>query len=209
MLLDQLVKEEHFVDESVNLLPTSLHNILKIQLGRPPQKKDVIYDDAGNVLSVPKVELSRLPQHHVRPRVEVLDISREPGVSDTRRRSRQLLRRSGEPDIRRSQVGSSSCDPPQLHNKMVPTPHHSGIGGLPVSAGIQLDTMPLSHGVILREGDVTERGSVYSLRQRERRQERRELRPIRPSIPRPSLTIEQLVKNNVPQVQPLMSFMSH
>ncbi|XP_075704692.1 uncharacterized protein C2orf81 homolog [Rhinoderma darwinii] len=224
IFLEQLfkVKEEN-VDENLNLLPTSLHNILKIQLGRPPQKKDVIYDHAGNVLSVPKVDLSRLPQHHVRPRIEVLDISRDleylegkSRVTGKGTRSRRVDRRSGAAcklsPIRRTHVLMSG-DPPQLllHDEMIrtciqPTTTTEDIPGpTPVSAGVLLDTMPLSQGVILREGDAIERGSVYSLRVKE---ESKKLRPIPAAIPLPILRVEQLIKNNVPQVQPLLS-MSH
>ncbi|XP_056397912.1 uncharacterized protein C2orf81 homolog [Hyla sarda] len=200
MLSEQLIREETFVDENVLILPTSLHNILKIQLGRPPQKKDVVYDQDGNVLSMPKVEISRLPQRHVRPRIEVLDVGRESEVSDVQRRGRQLPRR-------RSRVSSSSCEPPQITSQC--TAIMDGPSRAPMSSAILLDTMPLTHGVILREGDMTERGSVYSLQKREHRTERRELRPIRASIPTPSLRVEQLIKNNIPQVQPLVSFLSH
>ncbi|XP_069833183.1 uncharacterized protein C2orf81 homolog isoform X2 [Dendropsophus ebraccatus] len=205
MLLAQVVRDETLIDENIPLLPMSLHNILKIQLGRPPQKKDVVYDHAGNVLSVPRVELSRLPQHPVRPRVEVLDVSRESVKllgSDVRRRGRQIPRR-------RPNVSSASCDPPQIFSTQHTTIVEDEPGRAPVSSAILLDTMPLTHGVILREGERTERGSVYSLRQRDRHPQRRELRPIRASIPTPSLRVEQLIKNSVPQVQPLVSFLSH
>ncbi|XP_040275391.1 uncharacterized protein C2orf81 homolog [Bufo bufo] len=209
MFLEQLVMEGSHLKENADLLPTSLHNILKIQVGRPPQKKDVIYDGAGNVLSMPKVDLSRLPQHHVRPRIEVLEISKEAPVIPLG--GRQLPRRSRErvPD-RRLHVKSSSRDPPQLllHSKTTRVEDISGRA--PVPSNILLDTMPLTHGVILREGGATERGTVYSLRQREhpQREVRQELRSIPASIPLPGIRVEQLIKNSVPQVQPLVSFLS-
>ncbi|KAG8538785.1 hypothetical protein GDO81_022089 [Engystomops pustulosus] len=208
MFLEQLVREEGVTSE--NLLPTSLHNILKIQLGRPPQKKDVMYDDAGNVLSMPKVAISRLPQHHVRPRIQVLDVSRESTDNDTRRRNRQNLRKGKEARKASPVIGTRVCsfsnDPPHLHS----TRAEDLPGRASMPAAIHLDTMPLTHGVILRLGDSTERGSVYSLQQRERAQtERGELRPIQAAIPHPNLRVEQLLRNNIPQVQPLVSFMSH
>ncbi|XP_073418903.1 uncharacterized protein C2orf81 homolog isoform X1 [Dendrobates tinctorius] len=202
MLLKQLDKKE--IDETIDLLPTSLHNILKIQLGRPPQKKDVIYDHAGNVLSVPKVALCKLPQHHVHTQIEVLDIGTETKKS-------LISRKRREATVKRAHVSFSSSDPPTLHDNILATHPTTAIedGQAPVS--ILLDTMPLTHGVILRKGDATERGSVYSLRQREliSKKDRRDLRPIQASIPLPGLAVEQVLKNNIPQVQPLISFMSH
>ncbi|XP_073506354.1 uncharacterized protein C2orf81 homolog isoform X2 [Phyllobates terribilis] len=204
MLLKQLDKKESANEETIDLLPTSLHNILKIQLGRPPQKKDVIYDHAGNVLSVPKVELCKLPQHHVHPRIEVLDIS-------TESRKLMITRKRREAAVKRSLVSSSSSNPPTLHNKIMDIQPTTGIEDSQAPASILLDTMPLTQGVILKKGDATERGSVYSLRQREliSKKVRRDLRPIKASIPLPSLAVEQVLKNNIPQVQPFISFMSH
>ncbi|KAG9462338.1 uncharacterized protein C2orf81 homolog isoform X2 [Eleutherodactylus coqui] len=206
IILEQLAQKGGAPEETLELLPTSLYNILKIQLGRPPQKKDVIYDHAGNVLSVPKMELSRLPQHHVRPQTEVLDVSGESGASQGSGRGGGTRRSQGAGKtsaIRRSQFGSSSSDG-------IATRMEDLHGWAPVPTGRLLHTMPLTDGVILREGDGTERGTVYSLRQRKRATERRrELRPVQASIPLPRLTVEQLLKNNVPQVQSLTSFMSH
>ncbi|KAM4049379.1 uncharacterized protein C2orf81 homolog isoform 2-T2 [Anomaloglossus baeobatrachus] len=202
MLLKQLDKKESPNYETIDFLPTSLHNILKIQLGRPPQKKDVIYDHAGNVLSVPKVELYQLPQHHVQPRIEVLDISKESGKSLISRKHREAA-------IRRSHASASSTKPPTVH-KMMASQSTTAIEDVRASTAILLDTMPLTRGVILKKGDATERGSVYSLRQGEliSKRDKRDLRPVQASVTLPSLAVEHLLKNNVPQVQPLISFMS-
>ncbi|CAN2391569.1 Chromosome 2 open reading frame 81 [Pristimantis euphronides] len=215
MFLEQILNKGNIIEEKLDLLPTSLCNILKIQLGRPPQKKDVIYDAAGNVLSVSKVELSRLPRHHVFPQTEILNVSREAGRlrgSDTgrggcTRRSRGATNMSY---IGRSHGTSSLSDAPQLLLHAITTREEDLPGQVPVPSGILLDTLPLTNGVILRQGDRAERGSVYSLRQRWcYKEEPRELRPVQAAIPLPSLTVEQLLKNNVPQVQPLVSFLSH
>lgn len=217
------VKEESGFNENINLLPTSLHNILKIQLGRPPQNKNVIYDDEGNVVSVPKLDLAKLPQHHVRPRIEVVDCSKEAecrvrksGQADVRTpihqpQKEKRIRDKGQPkwfQITGQKHGPSTFDSQTLQAYTFTTTDHMK-GLVPTTAGLSLDTIQLSHGVILREGNTTERGSIQSLRQRELawREESRQLQPIRPSITLPSLSVDQLIKNNIPQVQPLMTFM--
>ncbi|XP_077334420.1 uncharacterized protein C2orf81 homolog [Lithobates pipiens] len=217
------VKEESGFNENINLLPPSLHNILKIQLGRPPQKTNVIYDDEGNVLLVPKLDLAKLPRHHVRPRIEVLDCSKEAecrgrksGQAEVRTpihqpQKEKRIRDKGQPkwlQITGQKRGPSTSDSQTLQAYTFTTTDH-GKGPVPTTAGLNLDTIQLSHGVILREGNTTERGSIQSLRQRELawREESRQLQPIRPSITLPSLSVDQLIKNNIPQVQPLRTFM--
>ncbi|KAM9330232.1 uncharacterized protein C2orf81 homolog [Gastrophryne carolinensis] len=230
MFLEDLLnaRKETSPEEDLDLLPTSLHNILKIQLGRPPQKKDVVYDDAGNVLSVPKLDLSRLPQHHVRPRVEVLDSDREAQCqvkkfshADVRTSNKQphdkrRIRKKGHLGQARATGRLPVSSAPDLPHKTLQvytlsssTSTDLSQGPRPSSTGLLLDHIQLAHGVILREANNTERGSLHSLRQSElaRREESRQLQPIRPSVALPSLSVEQLIKNNTPQVQPMVTFM--
>lgn len=47
----------------VRNIPASCLSILKVQAGRPPGNKEVIYDEAGNVVSVVKIPADRLPMH--------------------------------------------------------------------------------------------------------------------------------------------------
>ncbi|KAM5125124.1 uncharacterized protein ACMZJ9_022446, partial [Mantella aurantiaca] len=291
IFLEESMKEESGLHENLNLMPTSLHNILKIQLGRPPQKKGVLYDDAGNVLSVPKLELAKLPQRHVRPGIEVLDPGkeaecrvREPNRNwvDVRAPVHQLPReRRNRDKFRAPQVtgqkrGPSTLDYQALpaytrtnHRKdpvpttrtdhwkdPVPTTRANNMKDpvsttrtdhwkdpelntrtdhwkdpelntrtdhwkdpelntrtnnmkdpMPTTGGLTLENIQLAHGVILREGNTTERGSVQSLRQRELawREKTRKLQPIRSSVILPS--VEELIKNNLPQIHPIVSFM--
>ncbi|KAG8134246.1 hypothetical protein E2320_007388 [Naja naja] len=55
------------------LLPSSCSNLLRIQMGRPPNIRDVFYDEMGNVTLVPHLELGRLPKRWIKPTVEVVD----------------------------------------------------------------------------------------------------------------------------------------
>ncbi|KAL7975881.1 hypothetical protein Chor_011796 [Crotalus horridus] len=55
------------------LLPSSCSNLLRIQMGRPPNIKDVFYDEMGNVTLVPQLEPARLPKRWIKPTVEVVD----------------------------------------------------------------------------------------------------------------------------------------
>lgn len=55
------------------LLPSSCSNLLRIQMGRPPNIKDVFYDEMGNVTLVPQLEPARLPKRWIKPTVEMVD----------------------------------------------------------------------------------------------------------------------------------------
>ncbi|KAH0615659.1 hypothetical protein JD844_025958 [Phrynosoma platyrhinos] len=70
------VVEDEDEDEDVGrplLLPPSCSNLLRIQVGRPPNTKDVFYDEHGRVTLVPRLDPARLPKHWIRPTVEVVD----------------------------------------------------------------------------------------------------------------------------------------
>ncbi|XP_038256801.1 uncharacterized protein C2orf81 homolog [Dermochelys coriacea] len=55
------------------LLPLSCSNLLKIQMGRPPNIKDVMYNEFGTVIAMPKLDPARLPKCWIKPQVEVLN----------------------------------------------------------------------------------------------------------------------------------------
>ncbi|XP_013909032.1 PREDICTED: uncharacterized protein C2orf81 homolog [Thamnophis sirtalis] len=65
------------------LLPSSCSNLLRIQMGRPPNIKDVFYDEMGNVMLVPHLELARLPKRWIKPTVEVVDPNVESKCQET------------------------------------------------------------------------------------------------------------------------------
>ncbi|OCT57307.1 uncharacterized protein LOC108704854 [Xenopus laevis] len=235
MLMEQLFKmrEEDENDRNFQLLPTSLHNILKIQLGRPPQKKGVIYDDTGNVLCVPKLDPSRLPRHSICPQVELMDHTKETEHREKRRRhvGRPVVTRLPKADMRLREketprldqtysvgITPTTTDSPQLmQDRETCHPYTTSSSALtqdskspfPLSAGLLLNTMRLSHGVTLREGNSTERGSLYSLQLGDPIEKRRELKPIQASVTLPRIPVEQLIKNHTPHVRPPPTFISY
>ncbi|XP_070805232.1 uncharacterized protein C2orf81 homolog [Pituophis catenifer annectens] len=69
------------------LLPSSCSNLLRIQMGRPPNIKDVFYDEMGNVTLVPHLEPARLPKRWIKPTVEVVD----PDVESRRQETLKMV----------------------------------------------------------------------------------------------------------------------
>ncbi|XP_063165964.1 uncharacterized protein C2orf81 homolog isoform X2 [Candoia aspera] len=67
------VSSLHLLGSAQPLLPSSCSNLLRIQMGRPPNIKDVFYDETGNITLVPHLEPARLPKRWIKPMVEVVD----------------------------------------------------------------------------------------------------------------------------------------
>uniref|UniRef100_A0A8C5QQ39 Uncharacterized protein n=1 Tax=Leptobrachium leishanense TaxID=445787 RepID=A0A8C5QQ39_9ANUR len=209
------------------LLPPALYNILKIQLGRPPQKKDVLYDEAGNVLSMPKLDAARLPQHHVHPQVTVL-ASFSDSDSKVRKRLKDTTSRrmrqgrgaavdKGKLDLTPMGAVCTASTSDQLSGQLAkayaPSDSTSPEGprsSFPFTDSIPLDTIQLSHGVILREGNNTRKGSLHSLMLRERGQaeDTETLRPIQGSVTQPRVSVDQLIRNYAPVVRPIANITS-
>ncbi|CAH2299104.1 Hypothetical predicted protein [Pelobates cultripes] len=232
MFLKQLleIKQEKKADKNI-LLPPALYNILKIQLGRPPQKKDVMYDEAGNVLSVPKLDPARLPKHHVHPQVIMMGPTKEsdekgrkplvksgPSTSKHLKGSRRTIEKDLDLSLRAFQHIPSSSNSEKLEEWLSKpytfsssTLAESTRTPIPLSDGIPLDTMQLSHGVILRESNSTERGSFHSLKLREQlwREEERMLQPIQASATLPTISVDQLIRNHIPEVHPVPHLTSY
>ncbi|XP_078535201.1 uncharacterized protein C2orf81 homolog isoform X2 [Lissotriton helveticus] len=241
MLLQQLSQsllkgaaEEDFTN--INLLPTSFHNILRIQLNRPTQSKDVVYDESGRIISVPKLDPARLPRHLVKPQVEVVDphmeaerqrkvMSKVGGTatllpsktSKASNASRGLQRKKIRFDIDTSLDGSSKLKhifQPLDHSiqdkaKHPPSLYSSLDISRPISikAGVLLESMKLAPGVIIRGSDGTDRNSWRATHQQgcEEWESEAKLRPMRTTVPCPSIAVDQLLKNHMPQVRAVAS----
>ncbi|XP_053556921.1 uncharacterized protein C2orf81 homolog [Bombina bombina] len=217
IFMEQQLKviEKENKDGNFSLIPPSLHNILKIQKGRPPQKNVVVYDEFGNILSVPKLDPSILSHHRIFPQVEVLNpinaeskVKKAPHVVKPAAISRPKLKRrpnvdtAGLPslDFQKQTPGDNLSEPFTSFTAVEETI-------LPISSaiGINLDSMQLNSGVILKMSNHPVSKSLSSFHQREKgqREETGELKPIQDIEPLPSIKVSQLIRNNVPQVCPI------
>ncbi|XP_069125384.1 uncharacterized protein [Argopecten irradians] len=94
MMYEEYVKSQEYeaAEKASGLLnmPVSCHSILKVQAGRPPGNKDVMYDDMGNVLAVIKLNPEKLPSHRVKVKYQVVD----PAVEAAQARLEAMRQRS-------------------------------------------------------------------------------------------------------------------
>ncbi|XP_025029414.1 uncharacterized protein LOC103063293 [Python bivittatus] len=116
------VSSLHMLGTAQPLLPSSCSNLLRIQMGRPPNIKDVFYDETGNITLVPRLEPARLPKRWIKPAVEVVD----PDVES--RRQEALKTVSGRCKQRHSSKGPASVKQAPVDQSSILA--HGGAPGL-------------------------------------------------------------------------------
>ncbi|XP_067389677.1 uncharacterized protein C2orf81 homolog [Emydura macquarii macquarii] len=214
------------------LLPMSCSNLLKIQMGRPPNLKDVVYDEFGTVIAMPKLDPVRLPRRWIKPQAEVLDpdveakqqevlqtlsgrgrrstksrsqAARGPGAEMGELISTRLLQDTGP--MLSGGLAKAVC--PSHPDKRAQ--HLPSIGkSLEASSHISwkpsslLDSIELAPGVAIRDSSSVKCGPRHGALHEEGGEGvfQRELRPICPRVPLPALAVEQLIHDHTPQVRP-------
>jgi len=116
-----------------NMMPHQSTAIVKAQQGRPPGKKEVQYDEKGNVISVLKIK--KLPTNRVKTTYEILD-------SSLPNKKNKLKPLKGVPSTRRA--GSASY--------LYETQDHT-----PVPPSF-VDAVTASPGVVIKQGSKIKRG---------------------------------------------------
>lgn len=152
------------------LLPSSCSNLLRIQMGRPPNIKDVFYDEMGNVMLVPHLEPARLPKRWIKPTVEVVDPNVESKCQETLKMvsGRCKQRRPLSGPVKQAPIDQSSLraqagpeDPMKARQKA--RPEQAAYSLLPgktlqptsfvlVNPALLVETVDLAPGVSLHRG---------------------------------------------------------
>ncbi|XP_039397007.1 uncharacterized protein C2orf81 homolog [Mauremys reevesii] len=213
------------------LLPMSCSNLLKIQMGRPPNIKGVTYDEFGTVLAMPKLDPARLPKCWIKPQVEVLDPDVEAkrlevlktvsgrGQRSTKSHSRaaqgpglgelisaKLLQDTGP--MLSGGLAQAFC-PSHADKRAQPLPCTGK--SLEPSSHVYwkpsnlLDSIELAPGVAIRDSSSVKRGPHHGALYEEGGEGvfQGKLRPIRPRVPLPAVAVEQLIRDHTPQVRPM------
>lgn len=161
---------------ALDYMPSSCHNILKVQTGRPPGSKEVTYDDMGNVVAVVRLDPEKLPSHRVRTKFTVIDPAVEaaqarlqamrtgrhrtsPSSRLSRGRSTQQETRSGNAVSARTDVTSVAASQSTMRKRK--DEDEGGITPLPPPL---IESMELSPGVTVREGNRFKQGPKLTLR---------------------------------------------
>ncbi|XP_060103427.1 uncharacterized protein C2orf81 homolog [Heteronotia binoei] len=226
-----VVEERHrnTLDGPHPLVPPSCSNLLRIQLGRPPNIKDVLYDEAGNITAVPRLNPARLPKRWVKPSVEVVDPEAESLRQEVLKTvsGRCKLRQSskgpprGEADrTRQAGLGGrlARATRKRLPDRMAQPPAPLGRMLKPTSLifirpTLLVQTMALAPGVAMKQGGSSRRGVWAAAPPKEReKRAHKELKPMSPLVPsQPTVAVEEVVHKprHLPRLLPGNTPLSH
>ncbi|XP_076072554.1 uncharacterized protein LOC143044426 isoform X1 [Mytilus galloprovincialis] len=174
-------------------MPASCHSILKVQAGRPPGNKDVLYDDRGNVVAVVKLNPDRLPSHRIKVNYQVVDPSVEAAKNrlDAMKHGRYSIQRMKK---KKSETRSSIDTSTEVMPKEAKTP-------LPPPL---IEAMELAPGVTVKEGDRTRRGPVRYVRKADLfAASQKNLNPVNPNTKGPTLNVVDLLDRHTPILRPI------
>nr|XP_033810336.1 uncharacterized protein C2orf81 homolog [Geotrypetes seraphini] len=218
-----ILKQESQKDISkLKQLFSSKQTILKAQQGRLPQRKEVICDEFGNAIYVPKIDPSCLPVPYIQPQVEILDSYVE--IERQRMDSYGINRPKGKKlslkitDQRRGTITDLSSFPLPSSTDALSRQMIKGKSSAPISlkSVIVVEAMQLAPGVVMRDTSSSVPSSFRGPKQEEvkqkeciRKESDKDLRPVLTTVPTPSITVDQLLKNHTPQVHPITRFQTN
>ncbi|XP_077158520.1 uncharacterized protein C2orf81 homolog [Paroedura picta] len=208
------------LDSPHPLLPPSCSNLLRIQVGRPPTIKDVLYDKAGNITAVPRLDPAHLPKRWIKPAVAVVD----PAVESLRqealktvsgrckRRSRSKPPQAGADTMSRTGPGEglARVSRKRLPEQRAPPPPPPGRILEPTSLifvkpTLLRESMVLAPGVAMRAGGGSARQGVGPAAPLEEKEAGgpTDLKPMSARVPfLPTVDVEKVVQE--PRIVPRM-----
>lgn len=136
----------------------SSESLLRTQHGRPPGVRDVIYDDKGNVIHVQKLNLDTLPNHRIRTKYKIVDLSKE-NEKKMRLTSKQMNKTTKQ---ERNEKNNNVMNP--LTNSTALLQRFYGMDS-DVLNGLRtplpppmVDAIDVSEGVLIKEGGLSKQG---------------------------------------------------
>lgn len=202
-------------DPSLMKMPASCHSMLKLQSGRPPGNRDIVFDEHGNVVSVTKLDPEKLPTYKVKTGFSVIDPAVEAAQArlEAMRTGRYVAGRLPKPPtssrpgaIRRSTLSLRANTVGTTASKMIATSKESKPYDVVPLPAPMIEAMDVAPGVVVREGDRVKKGP----RQHTKKMDamfnalQQGLRPIQSRAGRPTLLVTELLEHQTPLVRPLI-----
>lgn len=188
------------VSSNVLTMPASCHSILKVQNGRPPGNKDVVYDEMGNVVAVMRLDAERLPNHRVSVKYNVVDPAVEAAQArlEAMRRGRYIA--PTQKQLGRGKVKRTGSDTSVTGKVSVKT-RKPTMTALPPSL---LETMDVSPGVVVTEAGRSKKGPGRYIRKTDvLEQHQKDLQPVTIKIKSNCISVSDLLDRNTPILRPL------
>jgi len=197
-------RHDHMNTNGLTMLSSST-SILKAQYGRPPGIKDVLYDDRGNVVAVMKISPDKLPSHRVRTKFSVVDDESDGQSMRARARPRKMGPSSQKAVSGKEWKPSKSTsrrhniDISPVNNTSYQIEDAGQITPLPPPL---VDTMDISAGVLVREGNIVRRGPRQIPRRADKTPSTACLQPLDSTRPA-GRVISDLLTRASPVIRPL------
>jgi len=177
-------------------MPASCTSILKVQSGRPPGNKDVVYDELGNVVAVMKLDPEKLPTHKVTVKYHVVD----PAVEAAQARLDAMRKGKSTTKVKHKRgVKSIESLQPGGNRKHSKTSHK--IAPLPPPL---IEEMEVSHGVVVKEGGRVKKGPGRYYRKVENLEDNfKTLQPVAVRVNSSNITVSDLLDRHTPILRPI------
>lgn len=180
-------------------MPASCTSILKVQTGRPPGNKDVVYDELGNVVAVMKLDPERLPNHKVSVKYHVVD----PAVEAAQARLDAMRKGKSTGRPRKSRPSKTmSTESLNMTSKPKQTEKAALVAPLPPPL---IEEMEVAHGVVVKEGGRTKKGPGRYYRKHDHLDQAApaSLRPVALRVGASGISVEDLLDRTTPILRPL------
>ncbi|XP_005101588.1 uncharacterized protein C2orf81 homolog isoform X2 [Aplysia californica] len=180
-------------------MPASCTSILKVQTGRPPGNKDVVYDELGNVVAVMRLDPEKLPTHKVNVKYHVVD----PAVEAAQARLDAMRKgKSTGSKLRKARPTKTvSTESLSTSSKVKQPSSSSSVAPLPPPL---IEEMEVSHGVIVKEGGRVKKGPGRYYRKLDMLEENQKgMKPLSVRLTNSNITVSDLLDRHTPILRPL------
>ncbi|GFN86297.1 hypothetical protein PoB_001280300 [Plakobranchus ocellatus] len=206
MMYDEIAASKTDIQEMPNTLlnmPASCSSILKVQTGRPPGNKEVVYDDFGNVVAVMKLDPEKLPTHKVNVKYHVVDPAVEAAQArlDAMRKGKSTGSKVKKVRSMKLVASETPLSTGTSTAKAKAMASASKMAPLPPPL---IEEMEVSHGVIIREGGRVKKGPGRYYRKLDILEESQKgMAPVTLRISNPGITVADLLDRHTPILRPL------
>lgn len=231
MYMDEYTQEQRPSDQAASdiqtlNMPNSCQSIVKLQAGRPPGRRDVFYDEYGNVVSVNRINPENLPTHKIKTRFNIVDPEVEAAqdrleAMRTGRYIKKETKQTAQPVPPTSEKGTTFSRS-RGHMSATSQTVRTGVSSMKTSSKTTkstrslgprsplppplIESMEVAPGVVVREGERIKKGP----RQRPRQEDliamamQRGFRPVKLNQKEAALAVSQILENRTPVVKPLV-----
>lgn len=179
-------------------MPASCTSILKVQTGRPPGNKDVVYDELGNVVAVMRLDPERLPTHKVCVKYHVVD----PAVEAAQARLDAMRKGKSTGKVRKPRpTKAPSTESLNTAAKVKQASSSPSVAPLPPPL---IEEMEVSHGVVVKEGGRVKKGPGRYYRKLDVLDASAAgMKPVSVRIQGSNITVADLLDRHTPILRPL------